>query len=96
MDADRWARVEEIYYRVLDSPVEQRGRLLEECCGADGELRAEVESLLSAQEEAGDFLNPEPLRAEWREAGRASEVVGTAIGPYQVEGRLGAGAMGEV
>jgi hypothetical protein len=46
LDAERFARVERLYLRVLDSPPERRGALLEESCSDDPELLHEVESLL--------------------------------------------------
>ena len=46
----------------LDSPVD-RARFLAEACGADAELREEVESLLGAFGNAGSFLESPAVAA---------------------------------
>ena len=50
-------RANEIFLAAVESlDVAQRLALLDEQCGADGDLRAQVESLLAASERAGSFL----------------------------------------
>jgi len=63
MDVERWRRVEDIYHEVVSGPDESREAALNRCCAGDPELRQEVESLLSARDDAGDFLSPENLHA---------------------------------
>jgi serine/threonine-protein kinase len=47
MDAERWSRIEQLSHGANDlAPVEHDAYLTEACAG-DGELRAEVEALLS-------------------------------------------------
>jgi serine/threonine protein kinase/Tfp pilus assembly protein PilF len=78
-------------------PPQQRAEFLARACGSDDALRHEVESLLAAQEEAGDFLGPITIGA--------STLVGPPqvnssrpdrIGPYHILELLGVGGMGEV
>jgi len=56
LNAERFARMERLYLRVLDSPPERRIAVLEESCSDDPELLRELESLLEAREHAGSFL----------------------------------------
>lgn len=56
MTAERWAQIEELFRRVLESAPEERARLLEEAGSTDPELRREVESLLLGQPGAEEHL----------------------------------------
>ena len=51
----RWARVQEIFHTALERTSADRDAFLREACGGDRALRAEVDSLLLADEEAGSF-----------------------------------------
>ena len=44
---DRWRRVEELFDEATALPADIRARFLDEACGADAGLRAEVQSLLN-------------------------------------------------
>jgi hypothetical protein len=48
--------VKEILGLLIDQPPDRRLALLDELCAGELELRAEVESLLRAEAEAGPFL----------------------------------------
>ena len=52
MDADRWQRVEQLYFAALSRPTEERAPFLAGACSSDDALRREVESLLEAPETA--------------------------------------------
>jgi serine/threonine protein kinase len=98
MSPERWQQVEEVLQAALDRPAAERAAFLTEACEGDGELKSEAEQLLSAHEEAGEFLE---LPAIARDAGvlfggGPDEYVGRVVGPYRITGRLGAGGMGEV
>ncbi len=45
-------RAQAIYAEAVERPAWQRGAFLDEACGGDAGLRAEVEGLLAAREEA--------------------------------------------
>jgi hypothetical protein len=98
MNSDRWHRIEQVYDAVLTLPPEQRLAVLEARCGADAELRREVESLLSARDPAGDFLSPDNLLGHIATVTEDAErpAVGGRLGPYEILAAIGAGAMGEV
>ena len=95
MNPERHAKIGEIFQSAVDLPPGRRGIFLEEACEGDHELRAEVESLLSAHEKSGDFI-------EDSAADVAASLLGenrqhpTRVGPYKIERLLGAGGMGEV
>src|SRR5438876_6441798 len=56
MTPERWQKVKDVFQDALDRESSQRALFLEEVCLGDPELRAEVESLLTLRNQAGDFL----------------------------------------
>ncbi|MBU1947919.1 MAG: serine/threonine protein kinase, partial [Candidatus Eisenbacteria bacterium] len=75
----------------------ERAAYLNECCGEDAALRAEVESLLSAHEDAGDFLDTAAVGLE----APLSDIflndgAGTTIGRYKLLQVIGEGGFGIV
>jgi serine/threonine-protein kinase len=56
VDPDRWERIQQITHAALEHDPPARGAFIEEACGGDRELRAEVDALLLArqQEEMDD------------------------------------------
>jgi len=58
MDADRWRRLEELFDKVLDCPLNDRKAFIDRACADDPTLKTEVTRLLALHEEAPDsFLN---------------------------------------
>lgn len=43
---ERWPRIKEIVGEALERAASERGAFLDQACSNDGELRAEIESLL--------------------------------------------------
>ncbi|MEM1142145.1 MAG: protein kinase [Pseudomonadota bacterium] len=94
------ALVGELFDAALDfSDMRERARYLEEATKNDLHLRHEVESLLQAHEDAGDFLESDVV-AEAASAlpGEAAddELIGQRLGSWQLDSVLGAGGMGSV
>ena len=50
---EQWPKIKEIVGAALDRDPHERSAFLDEACAHDGELRAEVESLLIAHADAG-------------------------------------------
>jgi serine/threonine protein kinase/Tol biopolymer transport system component len=91
MDPARWQRVQDVFREAAPRAPASRAAFVLEACGDDVELRQEVESLLQSHDEADGFLEA----PAWTPA--ASQVhAGSRLGPYEVEGLIGAGGMGEV
>ncbi len=86
-----WQKVKEIVGAVLERGPEERSAFLDEACAHDGELRAEVESLLAAHADAG-VLSENPWGTTVADAGVESQTIGS----YRLVRRLGVGGMGQV
>ena len=67
MNPERYERVGQLFHAALELPRESRSAFLSGACGADEDLRQEVESLLAAHEKAGDFVASPAMNvaAEW-------------------------------
>lgn len=99
MDPARWERVKEIFSEALEeSDPGARRNHIERRCAGDAELLAEVDSLVQAHEQTGDFIEtpaaqqafgfePESQPAAW---------IGRRIGAYRIVAEIGRGGMSEV
>src|SRR5918992_3416730 len=107
MSPERWQQVEEIFSEAVDLPAgEERAALLDARCGADAELRREVENLLRADEEAGEFIAQPAFdvravthierEAQAAAAEMETPMTGRRIGNYKVVREIGRGGMGSV
>jgi len=56
MTPERWEQVGQLYQAALELQPGERTSFLRQACGEDESLCREVESLLAAEQEAGDFL----------------------------------------
>ena len=92
MNTQQRIRAKEVFITVIDVPVVERSRHLDEACGGDAEVRAEVESLLAA-----DALPPLQTGAMGGLGARDGDrMVGQRIGHYVVKSLIGEGGMGVV
>lgn len=90
MDAERWLAAKHIFQEANERDEEARGAYLEQACGGDEALRADVAALLAAHAEVGDRFEAPPLDAIFDESAP------TRLGPYRVVRELGRGGMGTV
>jgi eukaryotic-like serine/threonine-protein kinase len=96
---ERWQQIEEIYHTALDREPSQRSAFLRDACQSDEELRHEVESLLRQDRSKEIVLDRPAWEASpslMEDATRTALMPGQQLGPYQIEGPLGAGGMGQV
>jgi serine/threonine protein kinase len=95
MTADRWKRVQDLFLEAADLDPKRRPAFLDAACGADRELRQEIESLFQY-----DTSETQPLTAAVNEAveslSEARTMTGRRIGPYRLTELLGSGGMGDV
>lgn len=103
MNKERWQKVEEIFNAAVDLSSIERESFLTKSCGEDSELREQVERLLSADEEADDFIeSPVPMSHITRLFDTTvielqdDALLGRMIGPYKLLREIGRGGMGTV
>ena len=89
---DRHQRVRTLFELVREEPPAARAAALAAACAGDAGLQEEVGRLLAAAEEADSFLEhgAAPALAD------AESMIGRRLGPYEIQGVIGAGGMGEV
>lgn len=95
--SERWTRVGEIFDAALREPPDRRAVFLQDACGGDRELEADVRSLLASHDEAGAFLEPgDGSRFVSGAAFPKMPEAGQTIGSWRVVRSLGEGGMGVV
>ena len=90
--------IKEIFHAALDCEPDQLNAFLDETCGGDEVLHANVEALLASHRQAGNFIETPiaSLAASIVKNGRADVLMGQMIGHYKISKRIGRGGMGEV
>jgi predicted ATPase len=98
MTPEQYEKVGELFHAALDLPRDRRSAFLSGACAADADLRHDVESLLLAHDQAGDFVEgpPATMAGLWLAGQESPEPVSGRIGPYDVLSLIGRGGMGEV
>ena len=99
-DGSRWQRVAALYGAAVELPPGERAAFLVAVCAGDSALRRELEELLQVAPEAEHFFERfgEAVRAASLVTSGAPKdpLIGSTIGRYLVDARLGAGGMGVV
>ncbi len=88
--------VKEIFAEVLEKPTDERSSFLDAACGSDTKLRADVEELLAAHDDADGFLSSPTSKVPTITIERLSEGPGTTIGRYKLLQTIGEGGFGTV
>nr|MBA3442379.1 serine/threonine protein kinase [Pyrinomonadaceae bacterium] len=98
MTPERYQRIGRLFDEALERAPEQRTAWLEQVCGKDAGLRAEVEKLLANHSDSEEFLSRPALNvaAELLAQDRTASAVGRQLSHYRILALLGAGGMGEV
>jgi serine/threonine protein kinase len=95
MPGDNWNRIEEIFLEAADLPAPERAAFLERTCHGDAGLRAEVESLLRA-DDTGPAMVEAAIESEAASMLQESSFAGARLGAYRVVHEIGRGGMGSV
>jgi len=98
MSDAKWQKVREIFDSALRRQPDERRRFVNEVCGDDKTLLAEVESLLSSIDGAESFMETPAVAkvAHMIEVESKKLETGKCFGHYEVIKQIGAGGMGEV
>ena len=98
MTPEKYEKVAHLYHAALDLPRERRSPFLADACAADESLRLEVESLLAANEAAGDFILTSAMSVAARSIAHEEDVgmLTGRVGAYDIVSLIGQGGMGEV
>lgn len=94
MTSTEWKEIKHIFLSALEMPEQERSDYLSKC---DEPLRAKVEKLLSADENANSFIvEPAVIDAGLVENGDRDDFVGENIDGYKIIRKIGHGGMGTV
>jgi serine/threonine protein kinase len=98
MTPERWQQVDEVFQAAIELNPAERAAFIETACAGDEELRGEVESLITTDEQGLSFIDaPAYEVAAGLLLSETPELhQGQHIGHYQILSMLGAGGMGEV
>src|SRR6185295_5255947 len=91
-------KIQELFHGALRLEPVARSAFLVEACGSDSELLAEVQSLISAHEREGSFIDSpagQPV-AEMLASVASKSLIGQTVGSFRILSQLGRGGMGEV
>ena len=94
MGTENWIRVKQIFQEAFELPPEEREVFLAKACEGNSDLRAEVETLLSAHDDGGDLLQSPTAMMPGNSL--PAEGPGTTIGRYKLLQLIGEGGFGSV
>ncbi|MHB8679776.1 MAG: serine/threonine-protein kinase [Rudaea sp.] len=92
----RFARLQELFDAAIALAPEQRVRFVEQACGDDAALRAELEALLAADAQVHDPLAASIAQGSVEHFEGGAPWLGRRIGNYRILREIGRGGMGSV
>src|SRR5438105_11262065 len=100
MNPQRWQQIQELFVQALERLPGKRQNYVDEAAASDPELRAAVNKLLAAdqQAEGADFLGSPPIDVKAHLAPTESEepLRDKRVGRYEIKKCIGSGGMGAV
>src|SRR5215471_12695582 len=98
MTPERWKLIDDLFDAALEREPPDRAAFLDAACAGDPALRAEVESLISSDEQQNQLIDAPALEvgAILLAQHRKELPSGFEIGPYKIHSLLGRGGMAEV
>ena len=93
---DFWKRLDDLFNQAMDVEPGTRSQFIEEACGEDVKLRAELESLCRSAEAPDGLENLVQHAANDFLGKKTSFEAGSRVGDYEVVSLLGEGGMGRV
>ena len=92
MDPSTWLEAKDIFAAALAAAPGDRDRLIDERCAGRDALRVEVQTLLAAHLDAGEFMDaPAVAAAPWLFEAPSLTLAGRRIGPFRLAEPLGSG-----
>ncbi len=97
MQAELWAKVEDLFHSARELPPEKRLAFLERTCAGDLLLESKVQTLLDHFDGASSFLETSPVARETADCSLPAQMVaGRMVGNFEISELVGHGGMGEV
>jgi serine/threonine protein kinase/outer membrane protein OmpA-like peptidoglycan-associated protein len=97
MDAERWQRINDLFFATIALPVHEQSALLAKLCTDDPSLIDEVASLVAAHQQAAHFIESPAMSAGQLLDNVAARLMeGRRFGAYRILHKIGHGGMGAV
>jgi len=97
VDSERWERIQNLFHRAADCPAPEQRAFLQEACGSDEALMADVLAMLEEDAHGVSLLDQSlPNVAHALLERRGASLPLSDFGPYRIQRILGEGGMGVV